>query len=98
MHILKEGAYLLGFSDMKTERIVNFICFFSHKAYDDNCFLLLSSQVYAPISEKESTFHRTLFVFMCTSMDCILQYRREQSECSLEKAFRRYILVDIILI
>ncbi|CAN6470180.1 unnamed protein product [Victoria cruziana] len=34
-------------------------------------------QVYAPISEKESTFHRSLFVFMCTSMECL---RKDQAE------------------
>ncbi|XP_031489920.1 uncharacterized protein LOC116257375 isoform X2 [Nymphaea colorata] len=33
-------------------------------------------QVYAPISEKESTFHRSLFVFMCTSMECL---RKDQA-------------------
>ncbi|XP_015892022.2 uncharacterized protein LOC107426374 isoform X2 [Ziziphus jujuba] len=33
-------------------------------------------QVYAP-EDKECTFHRTLFVFMCTSMDCL---RRDQHE------------------
>ncbi|KAF8387767.1 hypothetical protein HHK36_026422 [Tetracentron sinense] len=35
-------------------------------------------QVYAPISEKESTFHRTLYVFMCPSMTCLLQDQHEQ--------------------
>ncbi|RVW59983.1 Programmed cell death protein 2 [Vitis vinifera] len=45
-------------------------------------------QVYAPISEKESTFHRSLFVFMCTSMECILQDKREQWKCPPEKASR----------
>ncbi|WCJ34691.1 Programmed cell death protein 2 [Euphorbia peplus] len=35
-------------------------------------------QVYAPISEKESTFHRTLFLFMCPSMPCILRDQHEQ--------------------
>ncbi|KAJ4968703.1 hypothetical protein NE237_015404 [Protea cynaroides] len=35
-------------------------------------------QVYAPIAEKESTFHRTLFVFMCPSMACLLQDQHEQ--------------------
>lgn len=34
-------------------------------------------QVYAPIIEKESTFHRTLFLFMCPSMACL---RRDQHE------------------
>ncbi|KAL5791880.1 hypothetical protein ACOSP7_000474 [Xanthoceras sorbifolium] len=35
-------------------------------------------QVYAPISEKDSTFHRTLFVFMCPSMRCLLRDQHEQ--------------------
>lgn len=35
-------------------------------------------QLYAPISERESTFHRTLFIFMCTSMSCLLQDQHEQ--------------------
>ncbi|KAK1354675.1 Programmed cell death protein 2 [Heracleum sosnowskyi] len=34
-------------------------------------------QVYAP-SEKESTFHRTLFIFMCPSMKCLLEDQHEQ--------------------
>ncbi|KAK6120169.1 hypothetical protein DH2020_046075 [Rehmannia glutinosa] len=34
-------------------------------------------QVYAPLPE-ESTFHRTLFVFMCTSMACLLHDQHEQ--------------------
>ncbi|XP_076885200.1 uncharacterized protein LOC143534646 [Bidens hawaiensis] len=35
-------------------------------------------QYYAPISERESTYHRTLFVFMCTSMSCLLRDQHEQ--------------------
>ncbi|XP_017232460.1 uncharacterized protein LOC108206614 isoform X2 [Daucus carota subsp. sativus] len=35
-------------------------------------------QVYAPLFEKKSTFHRTLFVFMCPSMKCLLQDQHEQ--------------------
>ncbi|KAH9624989.1 hypothetical protein KSS87_004832 [Heliosperma pusillum] len=35
-------------------------------------------QVYAPISEKNSSFHRTLFVFMCPSMTCLLRDQHEQ--------------------
>lgn len=36
-------------------------------------------QVYAPLSEeKDSAFHRTLFVFMCPSMTCLLQDQHEQ--------------------
>ncbi|KAH6756665.1 zinc finger family protein / programmed cell death 2 C-terminal domain-containing protein [Perilla frutescens var. hirtella] len=34
-------------------------------------------QVYAPLPE-ESTFHRTLFVFICTSMSCLLRDQHEQ--------------------
>ncbi|XP_028782176.1 programmed cell death protein 2-like [Neltuma alba] len=34
-------------------------------------------QVYAP-TEKESTFHRMLFVFMCSSMKCLLRDQHEQ--------------------
>ncbi|XWS57263.1 hypothetical protein CRYUN_Cryun09bG0159300 [Craigia yunnanensis] len=35
-------------------------------------------QVYAPLVEKDSTFHRTLFVFMCLSMNCLLRDQHEQ--------------------
>ncbi|KAF5189995.1 Programmed cell death protein [Thalictrum thalictroides] len=35
-------------------------------------------QAYAPLSNKESTFHRTLFVFMCSSMACLLRDQHEQ--------------------
>ncbi|XP_077214141.1 zinc finger (MYND type) family protein / programmed cell death 2 C-terminal domain-containing protein [Tasmannia lanceolata] len=45
-------------------------------------------QVYAPISEKESTFHRTLFLFMCTSMACLLQDQHEQWKRRPEKPSR----------
>ncbi|KAA8543064.1 hypothetical protein F0562_021441 [Nyssa sinensis] len=45
-------------------------------------------QVYAPLSEKESTFHRTLFVFMCPSMSCLLQDQHEQWKCQSAKAYR----------
>uniref|UniRef100_A0A5B6ZF20 MYND-type domain-containing protein n=1 Tax=Davidia involucrata TaxID=16924 RepID=A0A5B6ZF20_DAVIN len=45
-------------------------------------------QVYAPLSEKESTFHRTLFVFMCRSMSCLLQDQHEQWKHQEEKASR----------
>ncbi|KAK4418098.1 Programmed cell death protein 2-like [Sesamum alatum] len=34
-------------------------------------------QVYAPLPE-ESTFHRTLFIFMCPSMACLLRDQHEQ--------------------
>ncbi|OVA13942.1 zinc finger protein [Macleaya cordata] len=51
-------------------------------------------QVYAPISDKDSTFHRTLFVFMCPSMACLLQdqhqqwKRRPEKQCRSVKVFR----------
>ncbi|XP_019190514.1 PREDICTED: programmed cell death protein 2 isoform X1 [Ipomoea nil] len=35
-------------------------------------------QVYAPLTEKDSTFHRTVFVFMCPSMSCLLKDQHEQ--------------------
>ncbi|XWS65178.1 hypothetical protein CRYUN_Cryun05aG0069700 [Craigia yunnanensis] len=34
--------------------------------------------VYSPLVEKDSTFHRTLFVFMCLSMNCLLRDQHEQ--------------------
>ncbi|KAG6473820.1 hypothetical protein ZIOFF_067738 [Zingiber officinale] len=34
--------------------------------------------IYAPISDKESTFHRMLYVFLCPSMICLLQNQYEQ--------------------
>ncbi|KAJ0978522.1 hypothetical protein J5N97_013996 [Dioscorea zingiberensis] len=45
-------------------------------------------QIYAPISEKESTFHRTLFVFMCPSMACLLRDQHEQWKHGEEKLRR----------
>ncbi|XP_057508992.1 uncharacterized protein LOC130791736 [Actinidia eriantha] len=45
-------------------------------------------QVYAPLPEKESAFHRTLFVFMCPSMVCLLQDQHEQWKRQPEKASR----------
>ncbi|GFY98690.1 zinc finger (MYND type) family protein [Actinidia rufa] len=44
--------------------------------------------VYAPLPEKESAFHRTLFVFMCPSMVCLLQDQHEQWKRQPEKASR----------
>ncbi|KAG6471207.1 hypothetical protein ZIOFF_072308 [Zingiber officinale] len=41
-----------------------------------NIFLFLL--IYAPIPEKESTFHRMLYVFICPSMSCLLQDQHEQ--------------------
>ncbi|KAM7495828.1 hypothetical protein LguiA_020242 [Lonicera macranthoides] len=45
-------------------------------------------QVYAALSEKESAFHRTLFVFMCTSMACLLRDQHEQWKPHPEHASR----------
>ncbi|KAI3862528.1 hypothetical protein MKW92_052504 [Papaver armeniacum] len=45
-------------------------------------------QVYAPINGKESTFHRTLFVFMCSSMTCLLQDQHQQWKRRPEKQRR----------
>ncbi|XP_057474564.1 uncharacterized protein LOC130762755 [Actinidia eriantha] len=45
-------------------------------------------QVYAPLAEKEFAFHRTLFVFMCPSMVCLLQDQHEQWKRQPEKASR----------
>ncbi|KAF3436493.1 hypothetical protein FNV43_RR23585 [Rhamnella rubrinervis] len=44
-------------------------------------------QVYAPV-DKECAFHRTLFVFMCTSMDCLRQDQHEQWKRQSEKPSR----------
>ncbi|KAI3741770.1 hypothetical protein L1987_59447 [Smallanthus sonchifolius] len=45
-------------------------------------------QAYAPLSDKESTFHRTLYVFMCISMSCLLQDQHEQWKHHPEKGSR----------
>ncbi|XP_039136827.1 programmed cell death protein 2 [Dioscorea cayenensis subsp. rotundata] len=45
-------------------------------------------QIYAPISEKESTFHRTFFVFMCPSMACLLRDQHEQWKHGVDKPHR----------
>ncbi|XP_050237644.1 uncharacterized protein LOC126687220 [Mercurialis annua] len=45
-------------------------------------------QVYAPISDKESTFHRTLFVFMCPKMSCLRNDQHEQWKKGGEKPLR----------
>ncbi|KAF7154438.1 hypothetical protein RHSIM_Rhsim01G0287800 [Rhododendron simsii] len=47
-------------------------------------------QVYAPLSEKEPAFHRTLFVFMCLSMACLLQDQHEQWKRKPEKVSRSW--------
>ncbi|CAB4307354.1 unnamed protein product [Prunus armeniaca] len=46
-------------------------------------------QVYAP-EEKQSAFHRTLFVFMCTSMVCLRRDQHEQWKCHQDKPSRRF--------
>ncbi|KAJ4849106.1 hypothetical protein Tsubulata_027764, partial [Turnera subulata] len=45
-------------------------------------------QVYANLPDKDSTFHRTLFVFMCTSMKCLLRDQHEQWKHGPEKPMR----------
>lgn len=45
-------------------------------------------QVYAPIIEKESTFHRTSFLFMCPSMACLRRDQHEQWKRPPETASR----------
>ncbi|CAH9096031.1 unnamed protein product [Cuscuta epithymum] len=45
-------------------------------------------QVYAPLTETDSTFHRTLFVFMCQSMACLLQDQHQQWKRHPEPALR----------
>ncbi|XP_031288017.1 programmed cell death protein 2 [Pistacia vera] len=45
-------------------------------------------KVYAPIMEKDFTFHRTLFLFMCPSMSCLLRDQHEQWKRPPEKPFR----------
>lgn len=45
-------------------------------------------QVYAPLSVKESTFHRTIFIFMCTSMTCLLKDQHEQWKRNSENSYR----------
>ncbi|CAN4128114.1 unnamed protein product [Withania somnifera] len=46
-------------------------------------------QIYAPLTEKDSTFHRTLFLFMCTSMNCLLKDQHEQWKRNQDKQSRR---------
>ncbi|KAG4979778.1 hypothetical protein JHK82_033029 [Glycine max] len=63
----------------------------------DNCgdplqFLL---QVYAP-TEKETTFHRMLFVFMCPSMKCLLRDQHEQWKRHPEKPSKRFSVVNYL--
>ncbi|CAA7061717.1 unnamed protein product [Microthlaspi erraticum] len=45
-------------------------------------------QLYAPLTDKESTFHRTLFLFMCPSMSCLLRDQHEQWKRAPEKVMR----------
>lgn len=42
--------------------------------------LVADVQVYAPIRSKETAYHRTLFVFMCPSMACLLLDQHEQEK------------------
>ncbi|KAK3016253.1 hypothetical protein RJ639_006084, partial [Escallonia herrerae] len=51
-------------------------------------------QVYAPLSEKDSTFHRTLFVFMCPSMKCLLKDQHEQWKRHSQNASRRFFVAN----
>nr|XP_043621654.1 programmed cell death protein 2 [Erigeron canadensis] len=45
-------------------------------------------QAYAPLTDKDSAFHRTLFVFMCPSMSCLRQDQHEQWKHHPEKRSR----------
>ncbi|CAN8248063.1 unnamed protein product [Cochlearia groenlandica] len=45
-------------------------------------------QLYAPLAEKDSAFHRTLFLFMCPSMSCLLRDQHEQWKRAPEKVMR----------
>ncbi|KAG9159030.1 hypothetical protein Leryth_018576 [Lithospermum erythrorhizon] len=49
-------------------------------------------QIYAPLTEEESgkttTFHRTLYMFMCNSMTCLLRDQHEQWKRNPEKVMR----------
>ncbi|KAH0855714.1 hypothetical protein HID58_083975 [Brassica napus] len=45
-------------------------------------------QLYAPLTDKESAFHRTLFLFMCPSMSCLLRDQHEQWKRAPEKPMR----------
>ncbi|KAG2552587.1 hypothetical protein PVAP13_9KG470900 [Panicum virgatum] len=51
-------------------------------------------QIYAPIEDNAAAFHRTLFVFMCPSMACLLRDQHEQwnhrhgNPCRSIKVFR----------
>ncbi|WZZ84312.1 hypothetical protein YC2023_112891 [Brassica napus] len=44
--------------------------------------------LYAPLTDKESAFHRTLFLFMCPSMSCLLRDQHEQWKRAPEKPMR----------
>ncbi|KAL8137103.1 hypothetical protein V2J09_003104 [Rumex salicifolius] len=60
----------------------SFICDFCEEPLQ---FLL---QVYAPISEKEYSFHRVLYVFTCMSMTCLLRDQHEQWKREPQKPLR----------
>lgn len=52
-------------------------------------FIIIILQIYAPIPEKESTFHRMVYVFICPSMSCLLQDQHEQWKRREEDPRRR---------
>lgn len=45
-------------------------------------------QVYAPIEANKEAFHRTLFLFMCSSMACLRQDQHHQMSMSAKKLIR----------
>ncbi|KAK6936548.1 Programmed cell death protein 2, C-terminal [Dillenia turbinata] len=51
--------------------------------------------VYASISNKDFTFHRTIFVFMCPSMFCLLKDQHGQWQRQPDKALRRKRVVQL---
>uniref|UniRef100_A0A0D9VT24 Programmed cell death protein 2 C-terminal domain-containing protein n=1 Tax=Leersia perrieri TaxID=77586 RepID=A0A0D9VT24_9ORYZ len=56
--------------------------------------LQFALQIYAPLEDNSAAFHRTLFMFMCPSMACLLRDQHEQwkhrqgSPCRSVKVFR----------
>ncbi|WOG90293.1 hypothetical protein DCAR_0209536 [Daucus carota subsp. sativus] len=50
-------------------------------------------QLYAPLCEMESAFHRALFIFMCPSMKCLLQDQHEQRKHPSDNPSRRSVKV-----
>lgn len=47
---------------------------------------------------KDSTFHRTIIIFMCTSMTCLLKDQHEQWKRNSETSSRRYLFLSILII